>query len=78
MIGDISISSKDTSKYHNNYEELIDVALKNEDRNNIWKIVISKYIKIKKLMNKKKDLTDEEINDLIDEWFEEIIDKFGI
>ena len=32
-------------------------------------------------MNKKKDLTDEEIDEfdkLVDEWFEEIIDNFGI
>ena len=34
IVGDISISGKYTSKYHNNHEGLIDVALCNEEKKN--------------------------------------------
>ena len=81
IVSHISISSKDTSKYHKNHVGLVDVALYNEEKKIIWKSIISKYVQINKIMNKKKDLTDEEIDEfdkLVDEWFEEIIDNFGI
>ena len=35
-----------------------------------WKSIISKYVQINKIMNKKKDLTDEEINK-----FDELVDE---
>lgn len=79
LISDISISGKDTSKYYNNHKGLVNVALNNKKTKNIWKIFISKYIKIKKIM--KKDLTDEEIDELdnlVNEWFDKIIENFGM
>ena len=37
IVGDISISGKDKSKYHNNHEGLVDIALCNEEKKNLEK-----------------------------------------
>lgn len=80
-VGDLSISGKHTSKYYDNYNGLVDVSIENEEKRCIWKSVIDKYIEFTKIIDKKTDLTDDEIDlfdDLVDDWFEEIVDNFGM
>ena len=51
----------------------------NEERRTIQKIGISKYIEVNKIMNKKKDLTNKEINkfnNLVDDQFDKTMVNF--
>ena len=80
-VGDLSIGGKYTSKYYDNYIGLVDVSIENEERRSVWKSVLNKYIEFTKIIDKKSDLTDDEIDkfdDLVDDWFEEIVDNFGM
>lgn len=80
-VADLSIGGQYTYKYYDNYIGLIDACIENEVRRSQWKSIIQKYIEFTKIINQKTNFTDNDIDkfdDLVDDWFQEIVDNFGI